>query len=72
MFKKEGVILRLANIIGSRANHGVIYDFVKKLVANPEMLEVLGDGKQNKSYLHVSDCVDAFMIALEKRGIGAC
>lgn len=66
MFKKKGMILRLANVIGSRANHGVIYDFVKKLIANPTMLEILGDGKQNKSYLHVSDCIDAFMIALEK------
>ncbi len=58
-------VFRLANIIGGRSNHGVIPDFVKKLEKNPEELEVLGDGSQNKSYLHVEDCVGAILYAAE-------
>ena len=55
----HGIILRYANIIGPRLTHGVIYDFYKKLKKNPKELEILGDGEQNKSYLHVDDCVEA-------------
>ena len=58
------VIFRLANVVGSRARHGVTYDFIMKLLEKPQELEVLGDGSQTKSYLHVADCVDAFMMAL--------
>lgn len=58
----RSIIYRLANIIGSDSTHGVIYDFAGKLVRNPSLLEVLGDGTQNKSYLHISDCVSAMMI----------
>jgi UDP-glucose 4-epimerase len=62
----NAIIYRLANIIGSRSSHGVIYDFVQKLQKNPNELEVLGDGTQTKSYLHVSDCVNALLHGLEK------
>jgi len=62
----RAVIFRLANVIGSRSKHGVIYDFVRKLKANPRELEVLGDGSQAKSYLDVSDCVDAMLLGLER------
>ena len=58
-FNHRALILRLANIIGQRSNHGVIADFIKKIKANPKELEILGDGTQEKSYLHVKDCVDA-------------
>jgi len=54
----------LANVVGGRSTHGVIVDFVRKLRENPRELEILGDGKQSKSYLHVKDCVDAVFIAL--------
>jgi len=57
-------IARYANIIGKRSNHGVIVDFIAKLRSNPHQLEILGDGTQRKSYLHVSDAVDATMILL--------
>lgn len=50
---------RYANIFGERSTHGVSYDFYHKLKVNPEELTILGDGMQQKSYLHVSDCVDA-------------
>jgi len=61
----RGVIFRLANIVGSRSGHGVIHDFVVKLRSNPGELEVLGDGTQSKSYLHVGDCVDAMLVGVD-------
>jgi len=61
------VIFRFANVVGSRARHGVVYDFLRKLQENPRELEVLGDGTQSKSYLHVKDCVDAFLTVLDER-----
>ncbi len=53
------VSLRFANIFGIRSTHGVMYDFYHKLKKNPKQLEILGDGKQNKSYLYITDCIDA-------------
>jgi UDP-glucose 4-epimerase len=55
------VILRLANIVGPRSNHGVIHDFISKLKNNPRELEILGDGSQTKSYLHIDDCINAIL-----------
>ncbi|KPU63885.1 UDP-glucose 4-epimerase [Thermococcus sp. EP1] len=60
-FDIKAVVFRLANIIGKRSNHGVIYDFINKLKANPDRLEILGDGTQRKSYLHVSDTIEAML-----------
>ncbi len=62
----KSIIYRLANIVGSRSRHGVIYDFILKLKKNPARLEILGDGSQIKSYLHVSDCVEAMLLGLQK------
>jgi len=61
----NGIIFRLANIVGSRSKHGIVPDFIKKLKNNPNKLEILGDGTQSKSYLHVSDCVDSFFFCLD-------
>ena len=61
MYGFRAVIFRLANVVGPRSNHGVIYDFIRKLRANPIELEVLGDGSQSKSYLYVDDCVTGIM-----------
>lgn len=55
---------RFANIIGARSGHGVITDFVRKLRENPEELEILGDGKQTKSYLEVSECIRAMQFTI--------
>jgi UDP-glucose 4-epimerase len=63
----KGTSLRLANIFGERSNHGVMFDFFQKLRKNPSMLEILGDGKQDKSYLHVSDCVSAILTTWKKQ-----
>jgi UDP-glucose 4-epimerase len=51
----SGIILRLANIVGARSDKGIIYDFIRKLKANPNKLIILGNGFQSKSYLHISD-----------------
>lgn len=64
----KATLYRLANIIGSRSSHGVIYDFVQKLRSNPCKLEILGDGTQSKSYLHVKDCVSALIHGSEVPG----
>jgi UDP-glucose 4-epimerase len=66
LFGFKSVICRLANIVGPRSGHGVIYDFISKLRSNPKTLEILGDGTQRKSYLYVEDCVEALLTALEK------
>lgn len=55
----NAIVLRFANIVGSRLRHGVIYDFVQKLRTNPRELEILGDGTQRKSYLLIDDAIDA-------------
>jgi len=54
-------IFRFANVVGSRGTHGVIVDFINKLKTDPQTLEILGDGKQRKPYLHVSDCVKGIL-----------
>jgi len=59
------VIYRLANVVGPRSDHGVIYDFVQKLKVAPSRLEVLGDGTQSKSYLYVDDCITGIMAGLD-------
>ena len=64
-FGFKALIFRLANIIGERSNHGVIYDFINKLRKNPEELQILGDGRQRKSYLHVSDTVEGMLKIFE-------
>jgi UDP-glucose 4-epimerase len=59
------LVLRYANIVGPRLRHGVLYDFIEKLRRDPGRLEILGDGSQRKSYLHVSDAVEATLRAVE-------
>lgn len=54
-------ILRLANVIGGGATKGVIPELICKLRRNKHILKILGDGSQRKSYIHVSDCVNAIL-----------
>ena len=61
-------IFRFPNVVGSRSTHGVIHDFVQKLKANPNELEVLGDGTQEKPYFHVSDLLEAMLFIVERAG----
>lgn len=62
----KATVPRYANIIGPRLTHGVIYDFCYKLKKNPKELEILGDGNQKKSYLHVIDAVNATLLAAQE------
>jgi len=62
LFPLRGVAFRFANVVGPRQTHGVVYDFVHKLLADPTRLEVLGDGTQSKSYIHVDDVLDAVLL----------
>ncbi len=58
---------RFANVVGPRLQPGsVLVDFIEKLERDPERLEVLGDGSQEKSYLHVDDCVAAMLTVVER------
>jgi len=59
----RAVVLRYANVVGPRLRHGVVWDFVNKLRRNPSELEILGDGKQVRSYVYVDDAVEATMMA---------
>ena len=66
MYGFRSVVYRMANVVGPRCNHGVVYDFVEKLRRNPNELEVLGDGSQSKSYLYVSDCVEGMITGADR------
>ncbi|MEM2904928.1 MAG: NAD-dependent epimerase/dehydratase family protein [Candidatus Bathyarchaeia archaeon] len=66
MFGLNAIIYRLANVVGARSRRGVIWDFTRKLHQNPERLEILGDGRQAKSYLLVDDCIEAMLLALRE------
>jgi len=54
-------IYRFVGILGPRYSHGHIIDFYHKLLNDPTTLQILGNGKQKKSYLHVSDCIEAIL-----------
>lgn len=57
----QTLVFRFPNVIGPRLTHGVIFDFVKRLKADPSHLRILGDGQQSKPYIYVMDLVDAIM-----------
>lgn len=63
MFGLRGLVFRFGNVVGPRQTHGVAFDFIRKLLADPTRLEILGDGTQSKSYIHVDDTVDAVLTA---------
>jgi len=67
----NSIILRLANIVGSRGRRGVIWDYIEKLRWNCKKLMILGDGLQSKSYMHINDCVECCLNCLSKstRGV---
>jgi UDP-glucose 4-epimerase len=61
LFGVRAMIYRFGNVVGARMGHGVIHDFVQKLKHNPEELEVLGDGHQEKNYFLVEDCIQGMI-----------
>lgn len=64
MFDMQAWIYRFANVVGERQTHGVGYDFIQRLRNNPDELQILGDGNQSKSYIHVSDVIGAIFFAI--------
>jgi UDP-glucose 4-epimerase len=64
-FGMSALICRFVSILGERYTHGHVFDFYKKLRQDPSSIEVLGDGRQRKSYLYVHDCIEAMLLALE-------
>jgi UDP-glucose 4-epimerase len=64
-FGFQSWIFRFVSILGERYTHGHVFDFYKQLRDDPTKLRVLGNGKQRKSYLHVQDCIDAVLLAME-------
>jgi UDP-glucose 4-epimerase len=64
-FGLRAFICRFGNVVGPRGTHGAILDFCKKLKAHPEYLDVLGDGRQAKPYLHVTDCAAGLLYVLD-------
>lgn len=65
-FGIRSYVFRFVSWVGERYSHGVVFDFMNKLRANPHELEILGDGNQRKSYLHVEDGIQGVFLALEK------
>ena len=63
MFGLSACAFRFANVVGARQTHGVGFDFLRRLRQDPTHLRILGDGRQSKSYVHVSDVVSAVLLA---------
>jgi UDP-glucose 4-epimerase len=66
MFELTGRAFRFANVVGARQTHGVGYDFIRRLKADPARLRILGDGTQKKSYIHIGDVLAAIRLADER------
>jgi len=65
-FGFQAYIFRFVSILGERYTHGHVFDFVRALRKDPTRLNVLGNGKQRKSYLYVQDCIDAMLLSLDR------
>jgi UDP-glucose 4-epimerase len=66
LFDLRACAFRFGNVVGPRQTHGVGFDFVRRLLRTPERLDILGDGTQSKSYIHVRDVVDAVLLAARR------
>jgi UDP-glucose 4-epimerase len=65
LFGIKIMMFRFANVVGARIGHGVIFDFIQKLKKNPEELEIMGDGKQEKPFFLIEDCISGMICALK-------
>jgi UDP-glucose 4-epimerase len=65
-FGFRACVLRFPNVVGPRCTHGAVYDFIRRLQADPRQLRVLGDGSQTKPYLYVGDLVAAILLVFDK------
>lgn len=66
LFDFQTWIFRFVSVLGERYSHGHVFDFVAQLLDHPHRLRVLGNGQQRKSYLHIDDCIDAVLLAVER------
>jgi UDP-glucose 4-epimerase len=66
MFGISACAFRFANVVGDRQTHGIAFDFINKLLKNPKELSILGDGTQSKPYIHVTELVNAALLANQK------
>lgn len=66
MFGLRAIAFRFGNVVGPRQTHGVGFDFIRNLRADPTQLSILGDGKQSKSYVSVGDIVGSVLLAHNK------
>lgn len=62
----QACVFRLVSVLGERYSHGHVFDFYRKLKTDPREVEVLGDGRQRKSYVYVQDCVDAMLTVVSR------
>ena len=65
LFDMNAWIFRFGNVVGGNMSHGVIYDFIQKLKNNPREMQILGDGKQEKNFFMVEDCLDGMFHAFK-------
>ena len=72
LFGLRARIFRFGNVVGARMGHGVIYDFIRKLRRDPQQLEILGDGHQQKNFFLVEDCIDGMLFAWERMDERQC
>jgi UDP-glucose 4-epimerase len=66
LYRIKAIILRYANVVGPRLRHGVVWDLLTKLKKDKLKLEVLGDGMQIRSYIYITDAIDATIIAWKR------
>jgi UDP-glucose 4-epimerase len=64
-YLSRAIICRFPNVVGPRSTHGVIHDLFEKLKKDTNQLEVLGDGTQQKPYLHVTELIDSMLFIQE-------
>ncbi len=67
-FGFQGYIFRFVSVLGERYTHGHVFDFYKQIREHPERLDILGNGKQRKSYLYIQDCLDAMLLTINAAG----
>ena len=67
LFNLTACVFRMANVVGPRQTHGIGYDFIRKLMKNSTVLEILGDGSQSKSYIYIQDVINAVLLVNSKQ-----
>ena len=72
LFGLKAWMFRFGNVVGARMGHGILHDFIAKLRQDPEELEILGDGNQEKNYFLVEDCIDGMLFALGNANLRDC